>query len=57
MPDVNEITLGEDEYYCLGDNRPNSSDSRVYGPFHKDKISSKGLFVLFPFSEAGIKTW
>ena len=55
--DIASITLGEDEYYCLGDNRPNSSDSRVYGPFHKDKISSKGLFVLFPFSEAGSKTW
>ncbi|MCR5794404.1 MAG: signal peptidase I [Solobacterium sp.] len=55
--DIGPVTLGEDEYFCLGDNRVNSSDSRVYGPFKKEKIASKGLFAIWPFSEMGVHTW
>lgn len=57
MSDVSEITLGEDEYYCLGDNRPHSSDSRYYGPFKKENIRSKGIFIVWPFSDFGAQTW
>lgn len=57
MSDVDEITLGEDEYYCLGDNRPHSSDSRTYGPFHKSDILCKGVFIFLPFSDFGVETW
>ena len=57
MSDIPEITLGEDEYYCLGDNRPASSDSRYYGPFKKDQIRSKGVLILWPFSDFGLHTW
>ena len=57
MDDVEEITLGDDEYYCVGDNRPRSTDSRYYGPFTEDMIISKGVFILFPFSNFGVKSW
>ena len=50
-----EVVLGEDEYFLLGDNRPYSRDSRYYGSFSKHDIVSKGLFVLFPFDEIGVK--
>lgn len=33
--------LAEDEYFILGDNRPNSSDSRRVGPIPKDQIVGK----------------
>ena len=35
-----EYFLNEDEYFCLGDNRRNSSDSRVYGPFNIKDIKA-----------------
>ena len=48
------VTLGEDEYFCMGDNRIVSADSRVYGPFSSRDILSCGLFVFFPFDSFGI---
>lgn len=57
MEDVHEITLGEDEYFCLGDNRPHSTDSRYYGAFKKEDIISKGVFIIFPFNRFGPYTW
>ena len=57
MEDVAPVTLGSDEYFCLGDNRPHSTDSRYYGPFAGDKILSKGVFIFYPFSAVGVETW
>lgn len=41
-----EIYLGDDEYYCLGDNRTNSNDSRVYGTFTYKQIYSKDIYKI-----------
>lgn len=50
----NEITLGEDEYYCLGDNRPVSNDSRTLGPFTEDRIKGIAFILAYPFSSFGL---
>lgn len=47
------ITLGEDEYYCLGDNREISNDSRSYGPFSKNSILNSHIFIFYPFNRVG----
>ena len=38
------VQVGKDEYFCLGDNRQNSADSRIFGCFNKKEIkaSKKG---------------
>jgi len=41
-----EYSLGVDEYFCIGDNREHSMDSRVYGPFNIDQIIAKGFIPI-----------
>lgn len=49
--DFDKITLGEDEYFLMGDNRVVSYDSRRVGPFKRDDIKGKGIFILYPFDK------
>ena len=51
--DYDEITLGDDEYFVLGDNRLISKDSRYFGAIKKSDIKGKAIFRLFPFTRFG----
>ena len=48
-----KVDLNEDEYYCLGDNREISNDSRSYGPFSKNSILNSHIFIIYPFNRIG----
>ena len=48
-----EITLGKDEYFVMGDNRNNSTDSRdpVVGNIHRDDILGRAWLRIWPLSK------
>lgn len=50
------VVLGEDEYFVLGDNRNNSSDSRWadVGNVSRDDIVGKVILRIFPLSSFGV---
>lgn len=52
--DFGPVTLADDEYFLMGDNRVVSYDSRAVGPFKKGDIIGKTIYVLYPFSEMKI---
>lgn len=43
-----DITVPEGMVYVLGDNRPNSSDSRLFGPVDEDAIIGKVMVSIWP---------
>ncbi|MCR4939693.1 MAG: signal peptidase I [Treponemataceae bacterium] len=51
---LDEIVLGEDEYFILADDRGTSVDSRLYGSIEKSKIGGKALLLYFPVSAFGV---
>jgi len=52
----NEVTLADDEYFCLGDNRPVSNDSRNLGPFSVKRIKAVAVIRVYPLNEIKIIT-
>ena len=52
--ELNE-TIPDDYYFVLGDNRPDSVDSRLIGLIKKNEIIGKTNLVIFPFNHFGIK--
>ncbi|MCQ2498453.1 MAG: signal peptidase I [Lachnospiraceae bacterium] len=51
-----EIQLAEDEYFVLGDNRNNSSDSRDpnIGNIKRDQIMGRAFMRVYPFNKLGM---
>ena len=47
------VIMGPGEYFAAGDNRPYSSDSRVWGPVQKSEIVGKAFLRYWPVDQVG----
>ena len=48
------LVLGDGEYYVIGDNRPNSNDSRSWGAVPEENIVGRVMLVYWPWDDIRI---
>jgi len=51
---VNEWVVPEGSYFVMGDNRPDSQDSRAFGPITEDLILGRAWLRYFPLERVGL---
>ncbi len=54
LPEGKLITVPENSYFVMGDNRSHSLDSRSFGFVPKEKITGKAWFVYWPPQQFGV---
>ncbi len=51
--DMDELTLSDDEFFVLGDNRGASNDSRYWGPVSSGDIRGRVVLIYWPLKSFG----
>ncbi len=52
-PAEDRCVLADGWYFVMGDNRGNSTDSRVFGPIHKDTVVGRAFLKVWPIGDLG----
>lgn len=53
MPDFGPVQIPEGNYFAMGDNRNNSSDSRTWGCVPQEDLIGKAQVIYWPLGRAG----
>lgn len=53
FPEYSSLVVKKGFVYVLGDNRPNSKDSRILGPVETSRISGRAVFRFYPLNKIG----
>jgi signal peptidase I len=49
-----DVTLGKNQLFVSGDNRPDSLDSRAFGPINANQVVGKLVLRVFPINKAEV---
>ena len=52
MPMMEDMLIPEGQLFVMGDNRPESFDSRMFGPIEQDLVVGRAFVIIWPFSAA-----
>lgn len=52
--EISQVILSDGEYFLAGDNRPGSSDSRLWGPVQRNDIQGRVWAILLPLNKARV---
>ena len=53
MTDFGPVTIGDDEFFMMGDNRNHSNDSRIWGTVPRELLIGKVQMIYWPFNRIG----